>query len=244
VNNPKHMIIHTDIHQGHEAWDEWRSIRATASEFGKIYTGGGKVSSQRESYMRKLAVARKYKLPAWTGNQYTDRGHELEPQARELFQMLTSLDVREVACVEHQDGLCGGSPDGLIYADEKLLSGLEIKCYNYDKHIGICTKRVLPTENKPQVHGLLWLTKVMSWQFMVYHDEAMPFDHAIIEVEPDGYTDNLGNEIMEFCEELDKKADEYLSDFERKMNGLHVRDVMPVLYRQLESAAEKGELVL
>lgn len=68
------MIIHESTHQGSEQWDEWRAVRATASEFGKIFTGGGKVSGQREAYMRKCAVARQYKLPAWAGNEHTDRG--------------------------------------------------------------------------------------------------------------------------------------------------------------------------
>jgi hypothetical protein len=230
------MIIHTDIHQGHEQWDEWRSVRATASEFGKIFTGGGKVSTQRESYMRKCAIARKYKLPSWSGNAATDRGHALEPVARDLFVSLSGVDVREVACIEHENGLCGGSPDGLIYSsDGRLVSGLEIKCFNYDKHMGIVTKKVLPTENKPQVHGSMWLAKVDSWQFMAFHDEAMPFDHCVIETTPDSYTDNLENEVLSFCEELDQRADEFISDFKKSMEGTAMRLAMPTLFRQLEA---------
>lgn len=233
------MIIHNNIHQGHEAWEEWRSVRATASEFGKIFTGGGKVSTQREAYMRKCAVARNYRLPAWTGNKYTDRGHELEPQARDLFQLLSGLEVKQVACIEHANGLCGGSPDGLIYApDGRLVSGLEIKCYNYDKHVGIVTKGELPTENKPQTHGHLFLSKVPCWQFMVYHDEALPFDHRVIEVEPDSYTDALENEVMEFCEELDRRAEEFIADFEKSTKGIAMREAMPVLFRNLETQEE------
>lgn len=233
------MIIHDNVHQGHEQWEEWRSVRATASEFGKIFTGGGKVSTQREAYMRKCAVARNYKLPEWTGNQNTDRGHELEPVARELFTALSGLEVRQVACVEHENGLCGGSPDGLIYGpDGRLVSGLEIKCYNYDKHVGIVTKGEIPTDCKPQVHGLLFLTGLSCWQFMVYHDDALPFDHRVIEVEPDQYTDALENEVMSFCEELDERADEFIADFEKSTKGIAMREAMPVLFSQLEREEE------
>lgn len=228
------MIIHTTGHQGSESWDDWRAVRATASEFGKIYTGGGKISTQRESYMRSCAVAREYKLPSWSGNAFTDRGHDLEPVARELFASLSGLDVREVTRIEHDDCLCGGSPDGLIYdPDENAVSGLEIKCYNYDKHIEIVTKGVLPTMNKPQVHGLLWLTKFTSWQFMVYHDQALPFDYRVIEVEPDQYTDDLGGEVMLFCEELDRRADEFIDDFRNSLSGKSMRESMPILHSQL-----------
>ena len=229
------MKIHTDIHQGHEDWDKWRSVRATASEFSKIYTGGGKVSGQRESYMRKCAVARKYTMPTWSGNSYTDRGHDLEPVARDLFVELSGLDVREVACVEHDNGLCGGSPDGLIYSPNgELISGLEIKCLNYDKHIGIVTKGAVPSEHRAQVHGLMWLTGVPCWQYMVYHDEAMPFDYRVIEVEPDQYTDDLGVEMLKFCEELDQRSEEFIDDFEKSMSGVGMLDSMPVLRRHIE----------
>lgn len=233
------MNIHDDIHQGHEDWDEWRSTRATASEFGKIFTGGGKVSGQREAYMRRCAVSRKYRLPSWGGNAATDRGHELEPVARKLFVDLSGLDVREVACIEHDNELCGGSPDGLIYSPYgRLVSGLEIKCFNYDKHVSIVSKGALPTENKPQVHGLLWLTGLPCWQFMVYHDEAMPFDHHVIEVEPDEYTDNLSNEVLSFCEELDRRAEEFISDFEKSMQGVSMRSAMPKLFGQIKDREE------
>lgn len=233
------MKIHDNIHQGHEKWDDWRSVRATASEFGKIFTGGGKVSGQRESYMRKCAIARKYKMPSWSGNKFTDRGHELEPIARDLFSELSGIAVKQVACVEHENGLCGGSPDGLIETlGGEIISGLEIKCYNYDKHLAIVEKGVLPTENKPQCHGLLWLTGFKSWQFMVYNPDAMPFDHRVIEVTPDQYTQDLGGEVLLFCEELDKRADEFIEDFEKTMNGVAMREAMPTLFAQLETGEE------
>jgi len=223
------MEIHDNTEQGSEQWEKWRDVRATASEFGKIFTGGGKISGQREAYMRSRAVARQYNLPkSFIGNQWTDRGHELEPVARQLFIFLSGLNVRTVACIEHENGLCGGSPDGIIEsADGRDISGLEIKCYNYDKHIGICTKKELPTDCKPQVHGLLWLTGFSSWQFMAYHDEAMPFDHVVVEVAPDQYTADLGGEVLAFCEELDSRAEEFISDFEKSTQGIAMREAMP-----------------
>lgn len=234
------MKIHDNIHQGHEKWDDWRDPRATASEFGKIFTGGGKVSGQRESYMRACAIARKYKLPKWSGNKHTDRGHELEPLSRNLFMELSGLEVREVACIEHDNGLCGGSPDGLIVHNGAYVSGYETKAYNYDKHMGIIQKGVLPTENKPQCHGLLWLTGFSSWQFMVYNPDAMPFDHRVIEVTPDQYTQDLGGEVLSFCEELDRRANEFIEDFEKSMNGVAMREAMPTLYAQIEAGEEES----
>lgn len=237
------MIIHESTQQGSERWDAWRSVRATASEYGKIFTGGGKISSQREAYMRSRAVARQYKLPAWTGNEWTDRGHALEPVARQIFIDLSGLDVREVACIEHDNGLCGGSPDGLIYSpDGRLISGLEIKCYNYEKHIGIVIKGEMPTNCKPQVHGLLFLSRLPCWQFMPYHDEAMPFDFRVIEIAPDAYTDALENEVMEFCEELDDRADEFIADFEKSLKT-PLMERMPLLRKAMGETEEEDSLI-
>lgn len=233
------MKIIEHIHQGHEQWDELRSVRPTASEFGKIYTGGGKVSGQRESYMRRLAVARKYKLPQWTGNKWTERGQELEPEARQLFAELTGFDVREVGFLQDEETIAGGSPDGLIYdALGAPVSGLEIKCYKLEKHLGIVEKGILPSENRPQVHGHLWLSGFQAWQFVPYNPEALPFDFKVIEVEPDSYTSALGEHVRAFCDELEERAEEFIADFERRMNGTEVKEAMPILSRLIEPKLE------
>ena len=237
------MIIHKDIDQGGDAWDDLRAPLATASEFGKIFTGGEKISTQREAYMRQCAVSRKYKLPSWEGNEHTERGHKLEPVARDLFRKETSLDVREIAFIEHDNGLCGMSPDSVIFApDDRMIGGLEIKCFAYDKHIGIVTKGILPTANKPQVHGSLFIAKVPCWQFMVFHPDAHPCIHKVIETEPDNYTDNLENEVLKFCEELDQMAEEYIADYDKILAGSSMISAMPILQRQLttQSPADDG----
>ena len=227
------FIIHDHIHQGHEEWDNWRDVRLTASNFGMIFTGGGKISEQREAYLRKCAIARRYSMPKWGGNASTDRGKELEPIARARFIELTGLDVREVACMEHENGLCGASPDGLIYSPEgRPVSGLEIKCYNYEKHVPIVTSRKMPVDCKPQVHGAMFISQLLCWQFMAFHPDALPFDMRIIEVERDSYTDALENEVLRACEELDRRADEFIADFEKNLNA-PILQTMPILRREL-----------
>lgn len=236
------MIIRESTHQGSEAWDEWRSTRATASEFDKIFTGGGKVSAQRDSYMRLKAIQRKYKRRAWAGNAATDRGHELEPISRNLWAELSGREVREVACIEHDNDLCGGSPDGIISHRGVDISGYETKAYNYDKHIGMIDRGVFPTACKPQVHGALWLTGFSSWIFMIYHPDAMPFDYKVWEVSPDQYTQDLGGEVLSFCEELDRRADEFIDDFEKSMSGVSMKEAMPILEAQIARMDEEARM--
>lgn len=231
--------IITGIHQGHEAWDEMRSVRPTASEFGRIFTGTGKISAQRESYMRKLAIQRKYKLPQWTGNAWTDRGHELEPEARQLFAELTGFDVREVAFLQDTQTIAGGSPDGLIYdGSGEPVSGLEIKAYKLDKHLGIIERNKVPPANLPQTHGLLWLSGFKCWQFVPYNPEAIPLDFKVIEVEPNDYTAELGAEVTRFCDELESRAEEFIADYEKRIKGKSVLEVMPVLSSMIHPEPE------
>ena len=234
------MLIRESTHQGSEAWDEWRRTRATASEFGKIFTGGGKVSAQRESYMRSKAINSAFHLTkkGFIGNAATDRGQELEPISRNLFRQLSGMEVREVACIEHDNDLCGGSPDGIISHRGVDISGYETKSYNYDKHMGIISKGVLPTDCKPQVHGALWLTGFSSWIFMIYHPDALPFDHRVIEVTPSQYTQDLGGELLSFCEELSRRTPEFVDDFKKSLRGVSMKEAMPILNAQIDSMGE------
>ena len=47
-------------------------------------------------------------------NNYTITGIEREPEARELYEFLRSVDVEEVGFITTDDGTAGCSPDGLV----------------------------------------------------------------------------------------------------------------------------------
>lgn len=218
--------------QGSEEWDRLRAITPTASEFSKILTGGGKKSERREAYMRRLSVNWKYVTPTFMGNKWTDRGHDLEPVARQRFIDETGLDVREIGFVRRLDCGAGGSPDGWIYdAAGNPCAGVEIKCYNLDKHLSIVNSGVLPTENKPQVHGHLWLSGFQSWCFVLFCPEAWPLDFRIIEVTPDSYTRQLGTSIYDFCAEYMQMRVRYLAEYEVDLVNKKAVEMCPITMR-------------
>jgi hypothetical protein len=225
--------IITDIIQGDEKWDRLRAVTPTASEFSKIITGTGKASTQSEGYMRRLSVNRKYPQPTFKGNQWTDRGHELEPKARERLAKETGYDIRQVGFVRRRDCGAGGSPDGLIYAPggDQPVAGVEIKCFNVDKHLGILNSGELPTENRPQVHGHLWLSGLPAWLFVLYCPEAFPLDFRIIEVTPDGYTREVGSAVYQFCVDYQKNWQRYLAEYELDQIGKSFEQMCPVTHR-------------
>lgn len=229
-----------ETRQGSEEWDGLRATRPTASEFGKIFTGGGKPSEQAEMYMRRLSIARKYKVPSFSGNEWTERGHALEPEARQRLIDVTGFDVREAGMCLKEGKFRGCSPDGLIYHNGEIVGGVEIKCFKMDKHLTIVNKGELPTENKPQVHGSLEITGLPFWLFCLYCPEAFPLDFRIIEVTPDGYTRQLGEALDRFESLYESKWAQYLAEYEVDKIHATPRDMAPLAF----SIINGGEVVL
>lgn len=171
------MIIEHDLEQGTDEWLRKRSTIPTASEFSKIITGGGKASSQADAYAKACALAEVTgHVPANFTSSSMSRGHELEPSARALYQLMTGNKVAQVGMVyanELKRYSC--SPDSLIFnEDGTLKKGLEIKCPEIDNHIDYCLKGGLPTAYVPQVQGSMWVCGCDEWDFMSYHPDAKP----------------------------------------------------------------------
>jgi len=196
------MIVHKDIIQGSEEWEQIRLGRATASQASNILTPTGKLSTSRFKYARKLARECRLSDPMeFQGNKFTDWGNEHESEARELFQEKTGLDVMEVGFCTRQDGIIGCSPDGLIglvadmFGEPHYEEGLEIKCPQVDKHVEYLLGGELPSEYKMQVHWSMATTGLNAWWFMSYFPETNPL---IIKVERDEFTEKVSAAMDDF----------------------------------------------
>ena len=130
--------------QGSAQWLADRAGRPTASQFSRIITPKtGKKSAQAHGYLCQLGgerlLGRCEEVPTTFA---MERGTEMEPEARQLFEILTGHAVTEVGLCVTDDERIGASPDGLIYSD-KLEAGLELKCPGMRKHMeyligGVC----------------------------------------------------------------------------------------------------------
>lgn len=176
-----------DCEQRSEAWFEARKGHLTASQFGDWLTKTGKVADSA-----RLTAASKVMAEA-TGNPdpspfVTDdmrRGIELEPDARDLFQIVTKLEVDQIGFAKSKHGHFGCSPDGLILSTGE---GLEIKIPRVSKLIQYIEADELPSEYKPQVHGSMAVTGAKRWHFFAWFP-GYPFLHKIVEW--DSYTTEL-----------------------------------------------------
>ena len=192
------MKIYPEMIQGSEEWLRARKGRLTASQMAKVITGTGKLSAQWEKLAIKLAAecVKPEELPAFIGNAHTDRGHELEPVARDWFTQWSGLDVRTVGFVTKEDNpVLGCSPDALIYEGKSPVAGLEIKCPLVETHALYHYENQLPEAYRAQVHGSMAVTGLRKWWFMSFNEGTEPFTKLI---EWDSYTEKVAAALDEF----------------------------------------------
>ena len=195
------------IHKVEQGTDEWLSLRApliTASSFSKLITSKGGKSIQIDGAINeKVAnIIAGETLETWQGNQWTERGHEIEPLAAEHYAFIfDDRDVQEIGFVTDDDVTCGCSPDRLV--DEDGL--LELKCPKPEVHINYMLKGVVPSVYVPQVQGQLMVTKRLWCDFMSYHPKLPEF---IIRVYRDEvFIEKLKERIKYFNDEVGARVE-------------------------------------
>jgi len=216
------MKVFPHVLQGSEAWMAMRKGRPTASNFDKIITAAkGDLSKQRFDYMATL-ISECFcpEFVTWTGNFATDRGNELEPEARQAFTDHTGLNVVQVGFCTQDNGVVGCSPDALIlnpshqdaeedcqcddqilgeycgYCDwEPYIAGVEIKCPFPATHVKYVADGVLPDDYKQQVHGSMAVTGLNEWHFWSYFPGMRPFH---LKIERDAYTTKVESALEQF----------------------------------------------
>lgn len=122
------MKIYRSFDQNSAEWFSARMGIPTASVFHKIITPTTlKLSSQHAKLACQLIAERLLNQPTETvkGQEWMDRGRELEPYAVDQFQVVHEVELEKVAFVTTNDGTIGCSPDRLEFtaSGRKLLAG-------------------------------------------------------------------------------------------------------------------------
>lgn len=121
------------IHDVVQKSPEWFALRKqyplTASKAQAIGNNGKGLETL---CYEKLAEAYSSGVVEDISNRHTERGVELEPQARSLYELETGVTVKEVGFITNNkvSSVAGASPDGLVVKDGLL----EIKCFDDAKH--------------------------------------------------------------------------------------------------------------
>lgn len=152
--------------QGSSLWVKARLGKPTASEFYRIVTPTGKLSSQADKYAYRLIYEELSKQPAQDleGLEWIERGKEMEPKALIAYEFENEILTTECGLITTDDGEIGASPDRLVGEDGLL----EIKCPSPQVHIQYMIEG--PGDKyRPQVQGQLMVSEKSWADFMSFH---------------------------------------------------------------------------
>lgn len=170
------MKIYKDVNQKSEEWMELRKLKMTASKATAIGNNGKGL----ETYITELmadyfSTAEKESF----SNEHTERGNELEEQARQIYELEKRVKVDTVGFIEANEHL-GCSPDGLV-GDDGIL---EIKCLNDVAHYA-------KIRDKKADSGYIWQVQLQmlitgrKWTDLAYYNPNFKHSLIIFRIEPD-----------------------------------------------------------
>lgn len=184
--------------QGTPDWFLCRAGIPTASMFATVMASGrgGGESKTRAKYMRQLAgeIITGKPIEGYS-NHHMERGHEMEPEARDLYAFATDTAPEIVGFV--RNGNKGCSPDSLIGSNGML----EIKSKLPDLLIECLERNDFPPEHKSQCQGALWVAEREWIDICVYWPGMPVFINRAYRDEP--YIKTMAGAVDQFNDELD-----------------------------------------
>lgn len=218
------MKIYYHVEQGSGDWFQLRLGIPTASNFDKIITPKtGKLSASSTAYAYRLVAEKLLNLPTETieGQQWMDRGKELEPQAVSQYEWVNEVETVKVGFITTDDGLIGASPDRLV---KGKAAALEIKCPAPHTHIGYLLDGP-GADYRPQVQGQIYVGELEYDDFYSYHPRMPACTVRTVRDEP--YIQLLVDALDQFNERLFAMLEraKTLGVFQAYMDALTPTDV-------------------
>ena len=161
------LTFYTDLKQKSQEWKDLKVGRASGSQAIGLTT-----KARLKTYViEKLTEIATGELPFVFVNKAMARGNEKEPEARDLYEVLTGNDVTEVGAVANSNypyGLL--SPDGLIGTE----GALEIKSPNSSTHMKTLLGGIIPVTNIAQVTWYFVILEDIQWLDFMSFDDRVP----------------------------------------------------------------------
>lgn len=185
-----------NVEQGSEAWHKLRLGIPTASNFDKIITGTGKLSSQAPAFAARLAaeiiLGRSMEIDL-SHLDVIQRGKELEGQAALAYEFEYGVETLPIGFVTNNDGTVGISPDRLVGKDGLV----EFKCPLPPAHVLYMTEG-FDKKYYPQVQGQL-LYAEREWNDRVSYSDEMPL-YTERTYRDEAFIKTLSQAMKDFCE--------------------------------------------
>lgn len=207
--------------QGSEEWKIFRIGIPTASEFFRIVTPTGKLSSQARAYAIRLIAEKLFGYPMEDlgGIPAIARGKELEASAVRMYEYEYDAETKPVGFITTDDGEIGCSPDRLVGTDGLM----EIKCCYPHIHLGYRIDG-LEKDYIGQIQGQLWVSERKWCDFYSFHDQAPPVKIRVERNEE--YIGVLAASIREFVKMKNELLEKIKADgfFEERQRMLEILD--------------------
>lgn len=160
------MIKYWDVEQNSEEWKNLRLGRFTASTFADLFLA--KTTKGYQNAIIKVAYERVTgESQESYSNKWMARGHEMEPFARENYELFTFNSLENGGFHEYSD-FVGASPDAKIVG---VNAGIEIKCPSFRIYNEYLETQKLPKDHFWQVHGQMLCT---GWDYIDYMPYLSP----------------------------------------------------------------------
>lgn len=163
-----------DIKQNSDDWYLARAGIPTASQFSRIVTPTGKISTSHVDYAYEC-VAEIYMGKPIDSN-FTSRamewGNYHEAEAINSYELLTGFNLKHGGFFTDDNMNYGASPDVRIYDGDKLVGVAEIKCPQVATHIHyVLMEGKINPKYIPQVQGHLLVTGAEWCDWFSYHPD-------------------------------------------------------------------------
>ena len=192
------MIERFDCAQNTPEWVECRRGIPTTSEFSTVMAEGrkkGEPSVTRRKYLYRLLGERitGEVVESYT-NAHMDRGHAMEPDARNLYAMLFDADPEPCGFLRNHGA--GYSPDGLI----GNAGTFEAKSMFPAILIDLLLTKEVPSEHYKQCQGGLWIAEREFCDYVGYWPRMVPFMVRVHRDEP--MIARIASAVAQFNDEL------------------------------------------
>lgn len=190
------MKIITDIEQGTPEWLSLRLGLITCSEIKTIRANG----AGAQTYISGLAYERiaGESAKVFAGNEWTERGHEIEELARRLYSLKTGNTVEQVSFIQNLG--FGYSPDGII----GTTGAIEIKAKQPAEQIKILRSGEIPKDHHDQLDGALLCGELEWIDFVSYCPNLPIFIKRVYASERTEQLENLKSLVEQYNAQIEE----------------------------------------
>jgi hypothetical protein len=192
-----------ECEQGSPEWFAARIGRPTASQFHRVVTPTGKLSSSARAYAHFLIAEEVLgrSLEPELSLEWILRGKQLEPEAARAYEFSEDAQTRRVGFITSDDGRIGCSPDRLIVGAN---AALEIKAPAPQTHIGLMLGDT-GKHYRVQVQGQIFVGEFDYVDLWAYHPEMPPV--LIRTPRDEEFIAKLAAALAEFCDRKDETVE-------------------------------------